>query len=161
MYEIQHRLVLKGEDCGPFTIRQLQAMWLAGSITAETLHWMEGYTEWMPLDFIREDLEPPVVVARAVPVAAATMPAVGLAAPKTRLLYVVLAFVLGGLGVHNFYAGRYVPAVCQLGAFLSVPAGLNSLGGMSMAGWFIILAGVIVLGEALFVTKDGRGQKMI
>lgn len=161
MYQPQHRLVLNGKDSGPFTTRQLQAMWLAGSITSETLHWMEGYTEWLPLDFIREDLEPPVVVARAVPVAATTMVAVAAGAPKTRVLYVALAIFLGGLGAHNFYAGRYVQGVCQLGGCLSVPAGLTTTGNADLAGYFMILVGLFLLGEMIFVTKDGRGQKMI
>lgn len=34
--------------------------------------------------------------------------------PKSRLAYIILAIFLGGLGVHNFYAGRIMRAVAQL-----------------------------------------------
>lgn len=164
MIPIQHRLVLNGVDSGPFSIRQLQGMWLAGTITSETQHWMEGYSEWLPLEFIRQDLEPEVVAARALPVLpgmASTMPTVAPGAPKVRVLYVVLAFFFGGLGVHNFYAGRYLPAVCQLGATLTVPMGISSIGDPNLAILFILAAAVFLIGEALLVTQDGRGQKMI
>ena len=50
---------------------------------------------------------------------------------KSRATYLVLAFCLGGLGVHNFYAGRVGSAVCQLiltctlvGIIVSAPVGV-------------------------------------
>src|SRR5713101_6405846 len=47
------------ETKGPYTLGQLRSMWNAGSITSETLHSQEGYSEWLPLSTIIHELEPP------------------------------------------------------------------------------------------------------
>lgn len=70
---------------------------------------------------------------------------------KSRGIYIILGLFLGGLfGVHNFYAGRYVPAVAQL--FI-----------MLILGWFIIgivINTIWVLIEMCSVTTDGNGNPM-
>ena len=48
----QYYVTLKGEQAGPFTIAQLQAMWSAGSINANTMFWREGLSEWEPVSKI-------------------------------------------------------------------------------------------------------------
>lgn len=52
-------MVHDGVRKGPFTINQMQRMWQAGTLTGKTLHFMDGYTEWLPLSYIQDDLEPP------------------------------------------------------------------------------------------------------
>jgi hypothetical protein len=54
---VQHHVILNGEQQGPFTIGQLRRMWESGQVNLQTQHFMDGYTEWMPLEYIREDLE--------------------------------------------------------------------------------------------------------
>jgi len=70
---------------------------------------------------------------------------------KSRGIYIILGLFLGGLfGIHNFYAGRYGPAVAQLLIML-------------ILGWFIIgiVINVIwVLIELCSVITDGNGNAM-
>ena len=70
---------------------------------------------------------------------------------KSRVAYIVLALFLGGLGIHNFYAGRTGSGVCQL--LLTV-----------LLGWLVIPWLVVVvwnLVEICVVTTDGNGRRMI
>lgn len=61
--------ILQNEETkGPYTLGQLRAMWNSGVITSETLHSREGYTEWLPLSTILDDLEPPPTPPR-IPIA--------------------------------------------------------------------------------------------
>lgn len=70
---------------------------------------------------------------------------------KTRFVYIILALFLGGLGIHNFYAGRIGSAVAQL---------LISL----FTGWLLfplLIVGIWALIEACVVSTDGNGQVMV
>lgn len=70
---------------------------------------------------------------------------------KSRLIYILLALLLGGLlGIHNFYAGRITVGVIQLLV-------------MAVLGWIgvgIIINCVWVIIECITVTTDGNGQPM-
>ena len=46
------------ETKGPYTLGQLKAMWNSGTVTMESLHCQEGYSEWLPLKVILGELEP-------------------------------------------------------------------------------------------------------
>ena len=37
------------EERGPYVLQQVNAMWLAGQLTADTIYWFEGMEEWRPL----------------------------------------------------------------------------------------------------------------
>ena len=66
---------------------------------------------------------------------------------KSRTAYVLLGIFLGGLGIHNFYAGYTGKAVAQL---------LITL----LTGWLIIpliAVGIWVIVEVCTVTKDANG----
>lgn len=65
--------------------------------------------------------------------------------PKSRVAYVLLAIFLGGLGIHNFYAGRTGCGVAQL------------LITLMSCGWGGIVSGLWALVEACTVSTDGRG----
>jgi hypothetical protein len=70
--------------------------------------------------------------------------------PKSRAVYIVLGLFLGGLGIHNFYAGRNGSGIAQLlitifTFWLIIPI-------------FIMWLWVII--EVIVVDRDGRGQPM-
>lgn len=68
-------------------------------------------------------------------------------APKSRVVYILLAFFFGSLGVHNFYAGRNGSGITQLLITLFI-------------GWLVVplaVVGLWVLIEMFVVNKDGKG----
>jgi TM2 domain-containing membrane protein YozV len=69
-------------------------------------------------------------------------------APKSRISYILLGIFFGGLGVHNFYAGR-------------VGAGIGQLLITLLLGWLVVplfIVGIWVLIELIAVTRDGMGR---
>ncbi|WP_161794242.1 NINE protein [Demequina sediminicola] len=66
---------------------------------------------------------------------------------KSRVAYVLLGLFLGGLGIHNFYAGRTTTAVCQL--LLMILLGWTIIAAMAVTVWVIV--------EVIAVTRDGDG----
>lgn len=71
------------------------------------------------------------------------------APPKSRVLYVVLALFLGGLGVHNFYAGYNGRGAAQL--VISLVTGF--------AGGFFLVA-IWSFVECFVVNTDAHGRRM-
>lgn len=68
---------------------------------------------------------------------------------RSRVAYILLALFLGGLGIHNFYAGRTGAGVVQL---------LLTL----FTSWLIFplfIVGLWVLIEIFVVTTDGNGLR--
>ena len=66
---------------------------------------------------------------------------------KQRIVYILLALFLGGLGIHNFYAGHTGRAVAQLLI-------------MVLTGWLILpifAVGVWVLVEICTTDRDAEG----
>lgn len=51
-------LIVGSEQKGPYLISQLQAMWRAGAVTADTLYWQEGHEEREPISSISKLLDP-------------------------------------------------------------------------------------------------------
>lgn len=71
--------------------------------------------------------------------------------PKSRVAYVLLGLFLGGLGIHNFYAGRPNRALGQL---------LTTL----LVGWLVLpLVAVAIwcLVDICAITTDGDGVRFI
>jgi len=66
------------------------------------------------------------------------------AAPKSRLAYILLAFFLGCLGIHNFYSGHTKHGIIKLVLLLACGLGL-----VVSPIWSII--------EMITVTKDAQG----
>lgn len=68
----------------------------------------------------------------------------------SRVLYVILALVFGGLGVHNFAAGRYVRGGLQFATVCASPFTLFLLL-IPLALWLLL--------DIVCVTTDGRGRR--
>lgn len=74
-------------------------------------------------------------------------PAAGYAVQKSRVAYILLGLFLGGLGIHNFYAGYAGRGVAQLLITLLI-------------GWLIVplvAVGIWVIVEVITVTRDAQG----
>lgn len=65
--------------------------------------------------------------------------------PKSRLAYILLGLFLGGLGVHNFYAGYNGKGIAQL--LMSI----LSFGILTPVVWIWVIV------EIITVTKDVQG----
>jgi TM2 domain-containing membrane protein YozV len=70
---------------------------------------------------------------------------------KSRGVYIALGILLGGLGIHNFYAGRYGPGAFQCVLTLCLAACSLPL---------LAIVGVWVVIELFTVTTDGAGNRM-
>lgn len=74
-------------------------------------------------------------------------PMVAVQRPKSRAIYITLAFFLGLLGVHNFYAGHRTVACIQLTITL-------------LLGWFVVpllIMIIWVIRDIFQIKKDGLG----
>lgn len=67
---------------------------------------------------------------------------------KSRLVFILLAVFLGGLGVHNFYAGRFKYGIAQI----VVTCLSFGIGAVPVYIWACC--------EAALVEKDAKGRKM-
>lgn len=146
MNPVSHYVMLAGQQQGPLSLSQLRSMWISGHVNRETLHFMDGYSEWLPLGYIEEDLDPPQLASR--PVYYPPKPSV---IPKSRGIYVILGLFLGGLlGIHNFYIGRFLAGVLQLLFTL-----FSLWTGLWIISWIVAVVWVVL--ELLIITKDGKG----
>lgn len=78
----------------------------------------------------------------------------------TRLTYILLALVLGGLGIHNFVAGRWFSGLCQLIVLLLAIVLTLTLIGLPLALLMIFLLWVWAIVEICAVSHDGKGTRM-
>ena len=90
----------------------------------------------------------PVQYAQQVIVAPAYQPAL-MTPPKSRGIYIVLALFLGGLGVHNFYAGYNGRGAAQL--VITLVTGLSG-------GFFLVAIWAFV--ECFIINTDAYGRRM-
>ena len=67
---------------------------------------------------------------------------------KNRWLFVLLAILLGQIGIHNFYAGHNFRGICQL---------VLTLITFGYLAGFMMFLNVL---EAIFVTEDGDGKRL-
>ncbi len=76
----------------------------------------------------------------------------------SRVVYILLAFFLGGLGIHNFVAGYTVRGVVQLVLSLVCAVMVFCTFGLSAIGLLGVFVWTIV--EIVVVDKDVNGVKM-
>ena len=131
------------EQYGPVTLLELRGLAASGQLRPDDLIWKEGFADWMPLRDVAElgAVTRPGVAAPTASVASGTIalqaccfacgtltdaraevcPKCGVRQPqhfaatgKDRITAAVLAFFLGGFGVHHFYLGNTVQGVIYL-----------------------------------------------
>lgn len=122
-------LAINGQRTGPYEAQDVQQMLKQGAIGNETLFWKDGMMDWQAIGAQRQLFETaygqppprpqyqqptyqqPVQMYQQQPL---VVQPVFMNPPKSRLAYILLAFFLGALGVHNFYAGYSGKGVAQL-----------------------------------------------
>ena len=127
---------------GPVDEATLKGLLANGTVSIDTLVWTSVMANWIPLQQTQLAVGLPVP-----PPAAPAMSTGGDAGAQDRVAYVLLAIFLGGLGIHNFYAGYTSRAVTQLLICLLT----CGLGGIVTSIWAII--------EACTVTQNAAGVR--
>ncbi|MDB5308605.1 MAG: hypothetical protein JWO38_2807 [Gemmataceae bacterium] len=85
---------------------------------------------------------------------------------KSRVAYILLGLFFGGLGIHNFYAGRTNPGLAQVGLnlfnitmFVLTPCTnfvtffIGLIGAAALSLWIIV--------EVIVVAEDADGRRMV
>ena len=54
-------LLVNGDQRGPYLLDQIRSMWSSGSLTADTLWWVSGMTEWAQIQTLPLSRTPPVI----------------------------------------------------------------------------------------------------
>jgi TM2 domain-containing membrane protein YozV len=106
----------EGEVRGPYSFEILVVMWGRGELRITDRLCKHGQEQWLEVSRIMKSLE------RA---AQSQAPS-----DRSRGVYIILGLFLGVLGIHNFYAGRYLAGTLQCVLFVGlwwtviVPIGL-------------------------------------
>ena len=127
---------------GPVDEVTLRGLLTNGTISIDTLVWTNGMSNWIPLQQTH--------LANGLPVpppAVPAMPPMIDTGAQDRVAYVLLAIFLGGLGIHNFYAGYTARAVTQL----LITILTCGIGAIVTSIWAII--------EACTVTQNAAGVR--
>ncbi len=152
---MRYYILQGGEQRGPYTLAQMQAMWRAGEIHGKMQYAPEGMrpidlTKWPLLFELESTLEPQSPRSSPAPQAPRTIKAAPSTSPKVRVIYQILAVVLGALGIHNFYAGYHEKGAIQLCATV-------------LLGWMVLpllIVWVWALVEVFTVTTEANGVPM-
>ena len=125
------------EQCGPYSIADVNQLLLAGQLDAEDLAWVEGTEDWVTLRDIDGVVSTPSRREQR-------------GSSRKILPAFLLAWFVGLLGVHRFYAGRTGSGVAMLLISLT-------LVGVLVTGiWALV--DLIVLATGNF--RDGDGELM-
>jgi TM2 domain-containing membrane protein YozV len=130
-------LAIHGQRSGPYEAAEVQRMLKQGAIGDDTLFWRDGMMDWQAIGAQKHLFETSYQAPQAYaqpqnfqqpgfgqqphhqpmqvyqPQQMMMQPGM-MQPPKTRVAYVLLGLFLGGLGVHNFYAGYTGKGVAQL-----------------------------------------------
>ena len=136
-----------GNRIGPVDEATMRSLIANRAISIDTLVWTNGMANWTPLQQTQLAAGLPVPP----PMPGNPNPAYPNSQNKDRVAYILLALFLGGLGIHNFYAGYNKTGLIQLllvlpGAFLT--CGISAL---VVSIWAII--------EACTVEQDANGVR--
>jgi len=160
-------LLINGQRTGPYEANDIQRMLRQGAIGFDTQFWKDGMLSWETVGTQRHLFETtyqqppqqqmyqqpafqqqPVQVYRQQPM---IVQPVVINPAKSRVTFILLGLFLGGLGIHNFYAGYSSKAVTQL---------LLNL----FLFWTIVVPlgiGVWVIIEVCTVDHDAFGNRMM
>lgn len=145
---------------GPYSPEQVISMLNSGLLEKHDLYWHEGMLDWAPVAALKQSA--PIPAPSAFQVSQPRYPQTppqqqypsqinpnrSPTQQKSRVAYIVLGFFLGGLGIHNFYAGYTGKGLAQL---------LLTIFSAALAFIPLIVVGVWVLAEICTVTKDAQG----
>ena len=136
-----------GNRLGPVDEATMRSLIADRTISIDTLVWTNGMANWTPLQQTQLAAGLPVPP----PMHGNPTPAYQNSQAKDRVAYILLALFLGGLGIHNFYAGYNKTGLIQLllvlpGAFLT--CGISAL---VVSIWAIV--------EACTGTQDANGVR--
>ena len=133
-----------GNRIGPVDEATMRSLIANRTISIDTLVWTNGMANWTPLQQTQLAAGLPVAPPMS-SINAATQP--NNSSAKDRVAYVLLAVFLGGIGIHNFYAGFTNRAIIQL---------LVSILSCGIL-WFFMWIWAII--EACTVTQDANGVR--
>lgn len=116
-----------GQQYGPYSLDEVQRYVASGNILVSDLARSEAMEHWAPVSQVVGNIPtqpvPPPPGQAQVPVYVQPQPQPPLYAqpappnykpPKSRLAFILLGIFLGGLGIHNFYAGYTGKGLAQL-----------------------------------------------
>lgn len=166
-------LLINGQRTGPYQANDVQIMLRQGAIGYETQFWKDGMFSWETVGSQRHLFEtsyqqpqaqyqqpmyqqqPPMYQQPQVNIYQQPAPMmvqpVMMVSSKSRVAYILLGLFLGGLGVHNFYAGYTGKAVAQL--LLTLLLFWTIVVPIAVTIWIII--------EVCTVDRDAFGQRMV
>ena len=159
-------LLINGQRTGPYEANDVQRMLRQGAIGFDTQFWKDGMLSWetvgsqrhlfetayqqphQPQTYQQPVYQQPPVRYQQQPM---IVQPVVINPAKSRVTFILLGLFLGGLGIHNFYAGYSSKGVTQL---------LLNL----FLFWTIIVpvgVGIWVLIEVCTVDHDAFGNRML
>lgn len=146
--------VIVGEETkGPYSLKQVKAMYESGQLTMDTMCCRDGDEQWRQLVELENEIFASDRQAMPPPIPRAMPANINISLPqvvrvaKARWVYIVLGLFLGGLGIHNFYAGYNGRGAAQL--IITV-----------LTFWMVIpvlFIGLWALIEICTVTEDAQG----
>jgi TM2 domain-containing membrane protein YozV len=135
-----------GNRIGPVDEATMRGLIANRTISIDTLVWTNGMANWTPLQQTQ--------LAAGLPVPPPSLnaaPQAYNATAKDRVAYVLLAVFLGGIGIHNFYAGFTSRGTVQL--LVGIFGGLITCG---IATFGIHIWAIV---EAVTVEQDANGVR--
>ncbi len=161
MYYLMHN----GQKTGPYTEQDIRHMMFQGAVGLETQFWQDGMYSWEPLgsspvfntrqtatpQYNAQQPQQPYAPMSPYAQQQVLMHPAAYTLGKSRVTYILLALFLGGLGVHNFYAGYTGKAVTQL--LLNIFLFWTFVVPIAIAIWVIV--------EAITVEVDANGNRMV
>ena len=155
-------LLINGQKTGPYSPHEIRQYLHQGAIGYETQFWQEGMMNWTTIQSARHLFENSAPNSYQQPPQQNQMmnyyqPQPMMMQPiiinqgKSRAAYILLGLFLGGLGIHNFYAGYAGRGIAQL--LLNLYLWWTIIVPIGITIWVII--------EVITTDRDSNGFKMI